>query len=636
MYISIEQLRESIDNLASVHPFYGTTFLVCKLADIPVGDRTQLPISDLENDFLERYYKPNPSSDYFYRVFRVSGKSQHWIHRAKYASSTLQTIRTRGPFAKPFDHPINTNSWGWKPDYVNTLWSNLAQNSPPYKGEPVPAFHLAVWLFRERRWSPDTTALDIIDAFLNEFKVSDKERTIFDLNVPAGLYTTPLLQRRVALWEDLREIIGSPPDAEPEEGGTLALLEIQGVGPSRKLSFEPAERLSLVTGDNGLGKTFLLECSWWALTNQWTDKSTQASPRQDAQPNEPKITFQIAGERSNAEKVTINYDWKTQSWPSPKKRPTIPGLVVYARVDGSFAVWDPARNNLTAPERGDSYSQQFSVFTREQVWDGYGGQIEGLLRDWVRWQSRPDKHPFEVFKRVLRRLSPPDMGLLEPGEPRRLPFDSREIPTLRHRYGEVPIIHASAGVRRIVTLAYLIVWAWNEHEIQSRLARVEPQRRMVVLVDEMEAHLHPLWQRSVLPSLLDVGEELSNDLRAQFLVATHSPLVMASVESVFDQDTDKLFHVDLSLNGEVSFRELRFIRYGSVDAWLTSDVFDLRHARSLEAESALERAKALQHEPQPSEEEVREVSEQLIRSLASDDRFWPRWVYFAEQHGVEL
>jgi hypothetical protein len=258
------------------------------------------------------------------------------------------------------------------------------------------------------------------------------------------------------------------------------------------------------------------------------------------------------------------------------------------------------------------------------------------LRDWITWQSRPEKHPFEIFRKVLYRLSPPDLGPLEPGEPKRLPYQHREVPTLKHPYGEVPIIHASAGVRRIVTLAYLIVWAWNEHRIASELARVEPQRRMVILVDEMEAHLHPLWQRAVLPALLDVAGELSSELQAQFLVATHSPLVMASVELTFDDDVDSLFHMDLSQDGEVSFKELRFIRYGSIDAWLTSEVFDLRHARSMEAESAIERAKVLQKQKNPKREDVRAVSEDLVRTLASEDEFWPRWLYFAEQHGVKL
>lgn len=629
MFISNDLLQEALDNLVGVHPFYGITFLVCKKVALPIGKVKSLPISAEETSFLDQYYRPDKSSEYFYRVFRPSVKKQHWVERKKYASSTLQAIRTQTIFSNAFIHSTGTDEWGWEHDYVTVLKAGLS------RGEPVPVFYLAAWLFREYDWPSDTSAQDIIDTFLTEFLITDAEGSLFDLNVPTSLYPNTIFQDEVISWEELRETIGPPPDAEPEEGGTLALLEIQGVGPSRKLTFAPAERLNLITGDNGLGKSFLMECSWWALTGQWTEPSLQAHPRDDAKPSEPKITLQIAGERSKSQKISIAYDWNSQSWRSPRDRPTIPGLIVYARVDGSFAVWDPARNRQS-PDGSNSSLRRHIVVTRSQVWGGQEGIIEGLLRDWITWQSRPEKHPFEIFRKVLYRLSPPDLGPLEPGEPRRLPYEHRDIPTLKHPYGEVPIIHASAGVRRIVTLAYLIVWAWNEHRIASELSRVEPQRRMVILVDEMEAHLHPLWQRTVLPALLDVGKELSNVMQTQYLIATHSPLVMASVEVAFDDDIDSLFHMDLSKDNEVTFGELRFIRYGSIDAWLTSEVFDLRHARSIEAETAIERAKVLQKQKNPKREDVKAVSEDLIRTLASADEFWPRWLYFAEQHGVKL
>ena len=44
----------------------------------------------------------------------------------------------------------------------------------------------------------------------------------------------------------------------------------------------------------------------------------------------------------------------------------------------------------------------------------------------------------------------------------------------------------------------------------------------VVLVDEIEAHLHPRWQRTVVPLLRSALP------RCQFIVTTHSPLVVAS------------------------------------------------------------------------------------------------------------
>ncbi|MBI3796338.1 MAG: ATP-binding protein [Deltaproteobacteria bacterium] len=200
----------------------------------------------------------------------------------------------------------------------------------------------------------------------------------------------------------------------------------------------------------------------------------------------------------------------------------------------------------------------------------------------------------------------------------------------------IPIVYSSAGVRRIITLAYLIVWAWNEHVVAAELARSKPQRRMVVLVDEMEAHLHPRWQRAVLPAVISIEDMLASELEAQYILATHSPLVMASSETIFNSETDSLVHLDLSSAGEVSLREVEFVKFGDVSSWLTSPVFELRHARSKEAEAAIEEAKALQLHDNPSADDVRTVSERLVRSLAQNDKFWPRWIYFAEKFGVQF
>lgn len=633
MFLTLGWITDSLENLKSVHPFYGMTFLACKRERLPVGHDSPFPMANYENALLDEYYRPAKTSEFYYQLFWTSVKKDRWVPRSKYASSTLQSTRTQSAFKEAFIHDSGSDLWGWKSNYVEILQANLSKNVPPYRNAPIPAFYLAVWLYRERDWPSATTPEQILKEFLADFLIGD-ELSLFDLLVPKSLYSDSLLQDEAVAWHQLRELIGSPPDAPPEEGGTLALLDIQGVGPSRRLTFAPAERLNIITGDNGLGKSFLLECSWWALTGQWNDPHGEAFPR-DVD-SKPKITFEIAGDE-RSEKITVSYDWSSQHWPSPKKRPTIPGLVVYARVDGSFAIWDPARNRpQQSVDRSNRGSQKPLLVSRSQVWGGHEGTIEGLLRDWVTWQSRPEKHPFEVFTKVLAKLSPPDLGPLEPGEPRRLPGEPREIPTLKHPYGEIPIVHASAAVRRIVTLAYLIVWAWNEHKVYSEHAHKEPQRRMVIMVDEMEAHLHPLWQRSVLPALIEVGHELSRELQPQFIITTHSPLVMASLELTFDDNKDKLFHLDLSRDGEVAFRERPFVRHGSIDAWLTSEVFDLRHARSLEAEAAIERAKALQRQKEPSSEEVRAVSNALVESLASDDEFWPRWLYFAEQHGVKL
>ena len=49
----------------------------------------------------------------------------------------------------------------------------------------------------------------------------------------------------------------------------LHQLSLANVGPTAKLEIDFGPRVNLITGDNGLGKSFLLDIAWWALTRTW-------------------------------------------------------------------------------------------------------------------------------------------------------------------------------------------------------------------------------------------------------------------------------------------------------------------------------------------------------------------------------
>lgn len=98
-----------------------------------------------------------------------------------------------------------------------------------------------------------------------------------------------------------------------------------------------------------------------------------------------------------------------------------------------------------------------------------------------------------------------------------------------------------------------------------------------------------------------------------------------------------MFHLDINTEThEAELSEKDFIKYGLVSSCLTSPIFRLIHARSREAEEAIEKAKTLQLMNEPNTQEVKSVHSDLCRYLAETDPFWPRWIFFAEQNGVEL
>lgn len=87
----------------------------------------------------------------------------------------------------------------------------------------------------------------------------------------------------------------------------------------------------------------------------------------------------------------------------------------------------------------------------------------------------------------------------------------------------------------------------------------------IVLIDEVDLHLHPSWQRNLVPTLRRVFPRL------QFVVTTHSPLVIPSFAA------EEIFQLAL-VEGEVFQKEFD-IEPGLLDAVeLLTDFFDVAHA----------------------------------------------------------
>ena len=430
-------------------------------------------------------------------------------------------------------------------------------------------------------------------------------------------------------------------------------LKLTNVGPAPEMDLDFASRLNLITGDNGLGKSFLLDVVWWALTRRWPREVNQRmASGYPARPHDPAreatIRFRVWG-RTRPVLSKAFFSRADQAWLGKPGRPALTGIVVYAHADGSFSVWDPARNYWSRPgDAGLRKRRPAYVFTDTEVWDGLRDTMDGrsvpvcngLLYDWSRWIQADDVNAMAMAS-ILQALSPghgPGEGIV-PGSPVRISVeDARDIPSIVTDYaGQVPVSHASASFRRIIALAYMLTWTWSEHRVASELRGDEPSGQMVMLFDEVESHMHPRWQRSILKALRDIGSVFGADLDLQLVVSTHSPLVLAAAESWFDPERDAWF--DLDVEGEprrVQIHRRTYTPHGTAGSWLTSEAFDLATDRSLEAERAVLDARELlrQMGPEmPPLEKVMAVHERLCSALPDIDPFWMRWNAFVEGVG---
>jgi hypothetical protein len=400
----------------------------------------------------------------------------------------------------------------------------------------------------------------------------------------------------------------------------LEYLELRDIGPVRQARLEFGERLNFITGDNGLGKTFFLDAAWWALTRNWAnDRFVPHLPQHE----KPSIGFGYLG-GGGGETQFVEKRW------SPIPREALPdATTLYVQADGGMAIFDR------------SISERPIKLRRDEVWEGLvRGEdtiCNGLMKDWENWRSggEEEKELFQLLKKVLKDLSPSDLETLKPSS-----IDAswttkwETVPAIEMPYGSIPVTSASAGIKRVVALAYMMVWMyWQRRRVQG--PHWTRGSQIVVLLDEVESHLHPQWQRRLIPALFRVIKKLHPKAGVQFVASTHAPLVLASAESLFSESRDALFSLALQERRVIVEKQCWQIR-GEVSSWLTSEVFGLESARALEGERAIAAAMEAVDQADMPAGQLREIHSRLREALKDTDPFWVRWLYYVERKGIEL
>jgi AAA domain, putative AbiEii toxin, Type IV TA system len=426
----------------------------------------------------------------------------------------------------------------------------------------------------------------------------------------------------------------------------LEKLHLKNVGPAPELEMEFAPRLNIITGDNGLGKSFILDVAWWALTGDWLSESNSSMVNgQMIRPINRSLVGSIEYDRQYVQQkskknkvpksdsgyfqfIPSENDWlDTRGYRQPElEHPNI--LVLQAHANSEFGISDSLRDSY-----GFSISEVWNGLIRKSIF-GESNVCNGLIRDWSQWLLEQGA-ALRQLEKALEVLSPNEQEKLIATKSTRVSIDDvRDIPTLKMPYGqEVPVTHASSGIKRIISLAYLLVWTWQEHLRAAELRQLEPSKKMVLLIDELECHLHPQWQRKILDSLLNVVKEImQDDVQIQIIATTHSPLVMASLEPLFDPKQDAWFDFNL-VKGKVTLEKMAWYKRGGAEEWLTSEAFDLDSTGSLENARVKNLAAKALNNPKLSKKKFLELDSELRNVLPEMDEFWIRWRFIGEKKG---
>ncbi len=168
------------------------------------------------------------------------------------------------------------------------------------------------------------------------------------------------------------------------------------------------------------------------------------------------------------------------------------------------------------------------------------------------------------FREILERKVLDILMLDDPGH--EIVYPPKKIMEIRGRWGIQPYDRLSDGYKSTVQWVLdFIGWSiFAERFVSDR------EISGILLIDELEQHLHPKWQRHIVQRLKKQFPMV------QFIATTHSPLVASSVGDLpTDQTNDKLIHLGLTEDAAIEMNELPDTTMGlTVDQFLASEAFD--------------------------------------------------------------
>nr|GFC66298.1 hypothetical protein [Tanacetum cinerariifolium] len=201
-------------------------------------------------------------------------------------------------------------------------------------------------------------------------------------------------------------------------------------------------------------------------------------------------------------------------------------------------------------------------------------------------KSEPEKVKYSRFteqvKAMLASLLPDceQIADIEITPPNPLGRNTEGGVAISTKHGKkIPFSDFSLGYKTVTSWTIDLAWRlFSKHYHRSDNPLEEPA---IVLIDEIDLHLHPLWQREIMANL---AQHFPN---VQFIASAHSPLmVQAAVNSnyavlKFDDDGVKVVNEPEGIDG------------WRIDQILTSELFGLASARGLEYEKLQARRKEL-------------------------------------------
>ncbi|WLI73387.1 AAA family ATPase [Halomonas alkalicola] len=172
------------------------------------------------------------------------------------------------------------------------------------------------------------------------------------------------------------------------------------------------------------------------------------------------------------------------------------------------------------------------------------------------------------------------------------------------QHGILKVDQLSDGIRSVLAMVGDI--AYRSVKLNPQLGRKAPQQASgVILIDEVDMHLHPFWQQRILQQLRKAFPRL------QFVVTTHSPQVLSSVK----QEHVRLLSQDES--GQFIAATPVDTPYGRLSSDVLEAVMHVSPYPPVDEREDLRRLTRLVDQGAHDSAEARELMDKLINQLGA-------------------
>ncbi len=395
-------------------------------------------------------------------------------------------------------------------------------------------------------------------------------------------------------------------------------IEIENFKGIEKVEFKFAEKFNLIAGNNGTGKTSALEAIIVALGAflSGIDGVKSIHFTKDEIRREKELLGDGSTNIRYKTPVTVkcelvldgtDFEFTRRKVSVKSSRSTIEPRDICRKAnelisnsESILPVVSYQSFSRIANQKRDKWSNPFGDDFSRSV--GYTDCLEDasntkMLQNWckkmeeVSWQLDKKIAEYEAVKKAVSKF----MSIMLEDDNIRVYYDKRMDELVYSNSKEdLPIRILSSGFRTLIGMVY---------DISYRMAILNPNLRKnivdetpgIVLIDEIDMHLHPKWQWKISEALKETFPKV------QFITTTHSPIVLSSCKN----DRIIILDNDENNNLEIEYEE-------SKKGWQINDVLEKvmeTSNRDPETEKQLDRLSVLAKKKMSRTMEEKELEE---------------------------